>query len=116
MNRDYETPKQSASRSVIANAPIHSDCAICSVDSFLFSLLRRDPIKQRRLSTSHLFIILVGLVIDNIEEAELIYALGSGDDAKPVAELLLLQELLGAVISSACPRDSVPLIQEREVM
>ena len=44
-----------------------------------------------------LLVILVGLVIDNVEEAELVDALGGGNDAEPVTELLLLEELLGAV-------------------
>jgi hypothetical protein len=44
-----------------------------------------------------LLVILIGLVIDNIEEAELVDALRGGNDAEPVTELLLLEELLGAV-------------------
>jgi len=48
-----------------------------------------------------LLVILVGLVVDNVEEAELVDALGSGNDAEPVTELLLLEELLGAIIALA---------------
>jgi hypothetical protein len=44
-----------------------------------------------------LLIILIRLVVDNVEEAELVDALGGGNDAEPVTELLLLEELLGAV-------------------
>lgn len=43
-----------------------------------------------------LFVILISLVVDNVEEAELVNALGGGDNAEPVTELLLLEELLGA--------------------
>ena len=43
----------------------------------------------------YLLIILLGLVVDNIEEAELVNTLGGGDDTEPVTELLLLEELLG---------------------
>ena len=49
----------------------------------------------------HLLVILVGLVVDNVEEAELVDTLGGGNDAEPVTELLLLEELLGAVIALA---------------
>lgn len=45
----------------------------------------------------HLLVILIRLVVDNVEEAELVHTLGGGDDAEPVTELLLLEELLGAV-------------------
>jgi hypothetical protein len=44
-----------------------------------------------------LLVILVSLVVDDVEEAELVDTLGGGDDAEPVTELLLLEELLGAV-------------------
>jgi hypothetical protein len=44
-----------------------------------------------------LLVILIGLVVDDVEEAELIYTLRGGNDAEPVTELLLLEELLGAV-------------------
>jgi hypothetical protein len=48
-----------------------------------------------------LLVILVRLVVDNVEEAELVDTLGGGNDAEPVTELLLLEELLGAVIALA---------------
>ena len=44
-----------------------------------------------------LLVILIRLVVNNVEEAELVDALGGGNDAEPVTELLLLEELLGAV-------------------
>jgi uncharacterized integral membrane protein len=44
-----------------------------------------------------LLVILIRLIVDNVEEAELVYTLGGGDDTEPVAKLLLLEELLGAV-------------------
>lgn len=44
-----------------------------------------------------LLVVLIGLVVDDVEEAELVDALGGGNDAEPVTELLLLEELLGAV-------------------
>lgn len=46
---------------------------------------------------SDLLVILISLVVDDVEEAELVDTLGGGDDAEPVTELLLLEELLGAV-------------------
>ena len=47
--------------------------------------------------TTHLLVILLSLVVDDVEEAELVDTLGGGDDAEPVTELLLLEELLGPV-------------------
>jgi hypothetical protein len=46
-------------------------------------------------STNPLLVILLSLVVDDVEEAELVDTLGGGDDTEPVTELLLLQELLG---------------------
>lgn len=48
-----------------------------------------------------LLVVLVSLVVDNVEELELVDALGGGDDAEPVTELLLLEELLGQVLEVA---------------
>ena len=44
---------------------------------------------------ARLILILIGLVVDDVEELELVDALGGRDDAEPVTELLLLEELLG---------------------
>src|SRR5277367_4100693 len=41
-----------------------------------------------------LILILIRLIVDNVEEPQLIYALRSGNDTQPVTELLLLEELL----------------------
>lgn len=64
----------------------------------------------------HLLIILLGLVVDDVEEAELVNTLGGGDDTEPVTELLLLEELLGAACmleggfqSCVCARREVKL-------
>jgi hypothetical protein len=50
---------------------------------------------------TRLLVIVLSLVVDDVEEAELVDALGGGNDAEPVTELLLLEELLGATQSSA---------------
>jgi hypothetical protein len=50
----------------------------------------------------YLLIILIRLVVDNVEEAELVDTLGGGNDAEPVTELLLLEELLGTTTLLAC--------------
>lgn len=47
----------------------------------------------------HLLVILVGLVVDNVEEAELVDTLGGGNNTEPVTELLLLEELLGTIVA-----------------
>lgn len=44
---------------------------------------------------SCLLVVLLGLVVNDVVELELINTLGGGDDAEPVAELHLLEELLG---------------------
>lgn len=57
--------------------------------------------RQTRVSSfegSNLLVILIAVLRDDVEEAELVDTLGGGDDAEPVTELLLLQELLGAVV------------------
>jgi hypothetical protein len=46
---------------------------------------------------NRLVLLLVGLVVDDVVEAELVDTLGGGDDTEPVTELLLLEELLGPV-------------------
>ena len=46
---------------------------------------------------SNLLLILLTLVVDDVVEAELVDTLGGRDDAQPVTELLLLEELLGPV-------------------
>ena len=43
-----------------------------------------------------LLVVLLGLVVDDVEELELVHSLRGGDDTEPVTELLLLEELLGA--------------------
>jgi len=45
-----------------------------------------------------LILILITLVIDDVEEAQLIHSLGGGDHAQPIPELLLLEELLGQIL------------------
>lgn len=47
--------------------------------------------------SSNLLLILLSLVVDDVEELELVNATGGGDDAEPVTELHLLEELLGPV-------------------
>ncbi len=42
-----------------------------------------------------LVVVLIGLVVNDVEELQLVDALGGRDNAQPVAELLLLEELLG---------------------
>lgn len=44
----------------------------------------------------HLLVVLISVIVNNVEELELVDSLGGGDNAEPVAELHLLEELLGA--------------------
>jgi len=48
------------------------------------------------MKTSRLLLVILSLVVDDVEEAELVNTLGGGNDAEPVTELLLLEELLSA--------------------
>ena len=60
------------------------------------------PDRIRRLSstpsTIRLLVILLLVVVNNVEELELVHAPGGRDDTEPVAELHLLEELLGPVV------------------
>jgi hypothetical protein len=52
----------------------------------------------------YLVLVLLGVVVDDVEEAKLVHTLGGGNDAEPVTQLLLLEELLGTAATSAkCP-------------
>jgi hypothetical protein len=43
-----------------------------------------------------LFVILISVVVDNVEESELVDTLGSRNNSEPISQLLLLEELLCA--------------------
>lgn len=58
--------------------------------------------------TQPLLVVLVSLVVDDVEEAELVDALRRRDDAEPVAKLLLLQVLLRATPSQDPSANIVP--------
>lgn len=60
----------------------------------------------------HLLLLLLTLVIDDVEEAELVDTLGGGDDTEPVTKLLLLEELLGTIWPSASILQALPLFFE----
>lgn len=64
-------------RSDESRCPRHELCSCCS--------------KGRNL-----LVIILSLVVNDVEELELVNAARGGDDAEPVTELLLLEELLGA--------------------
>jgi hypothetical protein len=50
-----------------------------------------------------LFVILISVVIDNVEESELVDTLGGRDNTEPISQLLLLEKLL-------CPIPAVSVI------
>lgn len=52
------------------------------------------------LGSVDLLVVLISVVVNDVEELELVHSLGGGDDAEPVTELHLLQELLGAARAS----------------
>jgi hypothetical protein len=54
-----------------------------------------------------LLVVLVSLVVDDVEELELVDTARGGDDAEPVTELLLLEELLGQVLEVATREGNV---------
>jgi hypothetical protein len=64
---------------------------VCSISSFT---IHRDIHPTKPL----LIILLIGIV-DDIEESELVDALGGGDNSEPISQLLLLEELLCPIIT-----------------
>jgi len=57
--------------------------------------------QQTYPSKGNLLVILLGILADNVVEPKLVNTLGGGDNPQPVAELLLLEELLGQVLEVA---------------
>jgi hypothetical protein len=55
----------------------------------------------------NLLIILLSVIVDNVEEAELVDTLGGRDNTEPVTELLLLEELLGPISSFISRHSSI---------
>ena len=58
--------------------------------------------RSRHAPRDHLVVVVIGVVVHNVEELELVDPLASGDDAEPVAELELLEELLGPFRERQC--------------
>jgi len=65
---------------------------MCTIHAPLKCPVRLIP--QEILPRDLLLVIIVGFIIDNIEEAKLVNTLRGGHDTEPVAQLLLLEELL----------------------
>lgn len=59
------------------------------------------------IMTMHLFLILSLLIVGNVEVTELEGLLVSGNNAQPVTDLVLLQELLGKVLQVALGESNV---------
>ena len=57
-----------------------------------------------------LLVIVIGLVVDDVEELELVDAARGGDDAEPVAQLVLLEELLGPAGQNATGQFGAPSV------
>lgn len=74
------SPEQHAFTSFVAAAQAARACqrhAMCGLETFNCTLL----------------IVLLTLISNNVEEAQLVYALAGADHAQPVAQLLLLEVL-----------------------
>lgn len=86
--------------------------ALYALDLVCFSFFRPTPCNLMhfmiviRIRKGYLLVILLSVVVDDVEEAELVDTLGGGDDTEPVTELLLLEELLGTAetVSLCAPR------------
>lgn len=63
-----------------------------------FLLLFRPVASKKK---NRLLVVLSVVIVDNVEELELVDALGGRHDAQPVAQLHLLEELLGQVLKVA---------------
>ena len=75
-----------------------------SIGRVLRTFISPVPIHQSipaplQCNSFRLLVVLVSLVVDDVEELELVDTSGGGNDAEPVTELLLLEELLGPVES-----------------
>lgn len=68
-------------------------CLKCNQMPFLFG---SDAFPHHARLHPGLLVIIISLVVNDVEELELVDAARGGDNAQPVAELLLLEELLGA--------------------
>lgn len=53
------------------------------------------PVQCSPSHANALLVVVLSLVVDDVEELELVDATRGRDDAEPVTELLLLEELLG---------------------
>ena len=66
------------------------------------------------MTRTRLLVIILLLVLHDVEEAELVDTLAGADDAQPVTELLLLEELLGQILEVAAGeldvRDDLDLV------
>jgi hypothetical protein len=65
---------------------------------FELSSYHHDHHQSRRPVNHHLLIVILLSIIDNVEEAELVNTLASGNHTKPISQLLLLEELLCPII------------------
>jgi len=66
-----------------------------------------DPPIYPSASRDDLFVILLSFIVNNIEEPEFVDTLGSRDNAKPIPQLLLLEELLRQVLEVSSRKLSV---------
>jgi hypothetical protein len=73
---------------IVLYAMWYTTPSLFSVRAFIF---------HARVVANRLLVIILSLVVDDVEEAELVDALGCGNDTEPVTELLLLEELLCTV-------------------
>lgn len=75
----------------------HSHCSLYTILDFPKQQNRTPSTFPGPDSRSNLLLLLLGLVVDDVVEAELVHTAGGGDDTQPVTELLLLEELLGPI-------------------
>ena len=68
------------------------------IDIPIYDITSCHDVDHAESSNISLLVIILSLIVDDVEEAELIDTLGGRDDAEPITELLLLEELLGAVV------------------
>ena len=70
------------------------------------------PFHHYHVASKCLFLVLVALVVDHVEESQFIDTLAGRHDTQPVAELLLLEELLRPVhLVSPVPTAHLPRVE-----
>jgi len=91
-----ERRRRKSSKHDPENAVVSLDFCVAP-EATSYPRLRIHPFQQTAcFDKNRLLVILLLSIVDDVEELELVDTLGGGDNAEPVTQLVLLEELLGA--------------------